>query len=264
MPDAIALVKRRARSAKLLRRQQREDSAAAVRARGGEAPGAVVKARPPKLPSRGPRPAGRPPHPEAGAVAAAAAAAVAAAATATATATAAATAPTTAQPPMQGSLWGFPAVPPLAMALNFGLPLHLADAVARRGETLPARPVACRAQLPEAVLAHLGLEHREALRLQGEDPPAAAEPTLARPVACPGWPSPRRGKGPRPGLSSRTGSGSAETLVDATTGAPLPPPQPPGGAASPGGAGSEDAAATTAGAPDSPAPARGPPRALPL
>merc|ERR1719247_82005 len=49
VPDAIALVKRRARSAKLLRRQQREDSAAAVRARGGEAPGAVVKARPPKL-----------------------------------------------------------------------------------------------------------------------------------------------------------------------------------------------------------------------
>jgi len=202
--------------------------------------------------------------------AAAAAATVTATATATA-ATAAAAATTTAPPPMQGSLWGFPAVPSLALALNFGLPLHLADAVARRGETLPARPVACRAQLPKAVLAHLGLERLEALRLQGEGPPAAvAAPVLARPVACPGWPSPRRRKWDRPGLSSRTGSGSAETLVDAG-GAPLPPPQPQGGAGSPGGAGSEDAAATTAGAPDSPARARthpaqprAAPRALPL
>ena len=278
--DAIALVKRRARSAKLLARQRREGSAAAGRADAaavlaGEgrrgAPRPAAEARAPK-PVRAPA---RIPRPDLGAAPPAAAAPAAAPAAAVPAAAANALAP----PPLGGSWWGFPAVPPLALALNcaMGMPLRPADAVVRPGPASPARPVACRAQLPEAVLAHLGLERLEALRGAGEGLPAAAAGgggaagarSPARPVACPGWPSPRRGKPERPGLSSRTGSGSAETLVDAggAPGRPAPPPPaPPGGASagSPGRAGSEDAAATTAGAPDSPA--RAPPRAraLPL
>ena len=273
--DAIALVKRRARSAKLLARQRREGSAAAVRAEaaavhageGRGAPRPAAEARAPK-PVRAPA---RTPRPDLGAAPPAATAPAAAPAAAAPAAAANALAP----PPLGVSWWGFPAVPPLALALNcaMAIPLRPADAVARQGPASPARPVACRAQLPEAVLAHLGLE---ALRGAGEGLPVAAAAggaaggrALARPIACPGWPSPRRGKPERPGLSSRTGSGSAETLVDAA-GAPgrpaPPPPAPPGGASagSPGRAGSEDAAATTAGAPDSPA--RAPPRAraLPL
>ena len=215
--DAIALVKRRARSAKLLARQRREGSAAAGRAEAaavlaGEgrrgAPRPAAEARAPK-PVRAPA---RTPRPDLGAAPPAAAAPAAAPAAAAPAAAANALAP----PPLGGSWWGFPAVPPLALALNcaMGMPLRPADAVVRPGPASPARPVACRAQLPEAVLAHLGLERLEALRGAGEGLPAAAAggegaagararppdrvPRLAVPAA-------REAGTPRPVLAHRLG-----------------------------------------------------------
>jgi len=204
--DAIALVKRRARSAKLLARQRREGSAAAGRADAaavlaGEgrrgAPRPAAEARAPK-PVRAPA---RTPRPDLGAAPPAAAAPAAAPAAAAPAAAANALAP----PPLGGSWWGFPAVPPLALALNcaMGMPLRPADAVVRPGPASPARPVACRAQLPEAVLAHLGLERLEALRGAGEGLPAAAAGgggargarPPAPPVRAPGGPAPGGGGG---------------------------------------------------------------------
>ena len=214
--DAIALVKRRARSAKLLARQRREGSAAAGRAEAaavlageGGAPRPAAEARAPK-PVRAPA---RTPRPDLGAAPPAAAAPAAAPAAATPAAAANALAP----PPLGGSWWGFPAVPPLALALNcaMGMPLRPADAVVRPGPASPARPVACRAQLPEAVLAHLGLERLEALRGAGEGLPAAAAGggggsgrALARPpgrVPRLAVPAAREAGTPRPVLAHRLG-----------------------------------------------------------
>ena len=216
--DAIALVKRRARSAKLLARQRREGSAAAGRADAaavlaGEgrrgAPRPAAEARAPK-PVRAPA---RTPRPDLGAAPPAAAAPAAAPAAAAPAAAANALAP----PPLGGSWWGFPAVPPLALALNcaMGMPLRPADAVVRPGPASPARPVACRAQLPEAVLAHLGLERLEALRGAGEGLPAAAAGggggsgrALARPpgrVPRLAVPAAREAGTPRPVLAHRLG-----------------------------------------------------------